>query len=233
MKPFVLLALLESGKLRPTTGYVCPRTLRIGERDLACSHAPVPAPLDPVAALAYSCNNYFARFAALLTLQELDSALSRAGITQATGLAENEATGEVRPSRERNLHLLKALGEADVTVSPLGLLAAYRKLALKVKNNSSPNSPVGVVLEGLVAVTQVGTGVAARMDGLEIAGKTGTARSRDGHWTHAWFVAFTPARAPEIVLVVFLEQGQGGRDAVPVAQEILAAWKSSKERGRR
>jgi penicillin-binding protein 2 len=81
----------------------------------------------------------------------------------------------------------------------------------------------------LVAVVQSGTGEAARIPGLEIAGKTGTsqmmANSRaDRGQDHAWFAAFAPAREPEVVVVVLVERGgRGGQVAAPIARKILNA----------
>ena len=79
------------------------------------------------------------------------------------------------------------------------------------------------------AVNQWGTGAAARIPGLDVAGKTGTAqmiaKSRaDKGEDHAWFAAFAPARAPEVVVVVLVERGgKGGQVAAPIARRILNA----------
>jgi penicillin-binding protein 2 len=97
------------------------------------------------------------------------------------------------------------------------------------------------VRRGLDAVVNEpgGTGSRARVEGLRVAGKTGTSqvvrldrtegldegeipmRYRD----HAWFAAFAPSDEPEIAVAVFVEHGQHGSSAAaPVAQRILAAW---------
>jgi cell division protein FtsI/penicillin-binding protein 2 len=55
--------------------------------------------------------------------------------------------------------------------------------------------------------------------------------AREGHWTHAWFVGFAPARNPQVAVVVFLERGQGGLDAAPLARKILQAWQQSQSQG--
>jgi penicillin-binding protein 2 len=82
----------------------------------------------------------------------------------------------------------------------------------------------------LTAVTEEGgTGFAARIPGMDIAGKTGTAQmiahSRaDRGQDHAWFAAFAPARDPEVVVVVLVERGgRGGQVAAPIARKILNA----------
>ena len=77
----------------------------------------------------------------------------------------------------------------------------------------------GVVNEG-------GTGGAARIPGVEVAGKTGTAQSVNKSdaakgQDHAWFASFAPAQDPEVVVVVLVERGgKGGQVAAPIAHQI-------------
>ena len=77
----------------------------------------------------------------------------------------------------------------------------------------------GVVNEG-------GTGGAARIPGIEVAGKTGTAQSVNKSdaakgQDHAWFASFAPAQDPEVVVVVLVERGgKGGQVAAPIAHQI-------------
>jgi penicillin-binding protein 2 len=74
-----------------------------------------------------------------------------------------------------------------------------------------------------------GTGAAARIPGLDIAGKTGTAQmiansKAEKGQDHAWFAAFAPLKAPEVVVVVMVERGgKGGQVAAPLARKILNA----------
>jgi penicillin-binding protein 2 len=89
-----------------------------------------------------------------------------------------------------------------------------------------------------------GTGGRARVPGVEVAGKTGTAqvvrlehtedledneipiRNRD----HAWFVAFAPAEQAEIVVVVLVEHGgHGGSAAAPIAKRVLDRYFERKQ----
>jgi penicillin-binding protein 2 len=78
-------------------------------------------------------------------------------------------------------------------------------------------------------VNDGGTGVGARLPGLDIAGKTGTAQmisksKAEKGQDHAWFAAFAPAKAPEVVVVVLVERGgKGGQVAAPIARKILNA----------
>jgi penicillin-binding protein 2 len=66
-----------------------------------------------------------------------------------------------------------------------------------------------------------GTGVLSRLPQCKVAGKTGTAENPQGE-DHAWFVAFAPYEAPEICVVVQIENaGHGGSVAAPIAREII------------
>ena len=92
-------------------------------------------------------------------------------------------------------------------------------------------------LEGVVEDPH-GTGRAARIPGVAVGGKTGTAQvvgmAQDEdpkeklppHWReHAWFVAFAPVRKPKIAVAVLVEHGgHGGSAAAPLAREMIKAY---------
>lgn len=66
-----------------------------------------------------------------------------------------------------------------------------------------------------------GTGRGARLDGIEVAGKTGTAQNPHGD-DHAWFVCFAPYDNPEIAICVMLENaGHGGSVGAPIAKTLM------------
>jgi penicillin-binding protein 2 len=78
-------------------------------------------------------------------------------------------------------------------------------------------------------VNENGTGAGARIAGLDVAGKTGTAqmiaKSRaDKGQDHAWFASFAPVGEPEAVVIVLVERGgKGGQVAAPIARKVLNA----------
>jgi peptidoglycan glycosyltransferase len=79
----------------------------------------------------------------------------------------------------------------------------------------------------MVSVVERGSGTAARIAGVTVAGKTGTAQA-DGGAPHAWFTAFAPAEAPEVAVAVIVERGgslgneaTGGAVAAPIAARVL------------
>ena len=82
----------------------------------------------------------------------------------------------------------------------------------------------------MVGVVESGTGTAAQIPGVTVAGKTGTAQHGEGANPHAWFVSFAPAEAPEVaVAVIVLDGGSlsseatGGALAAPIARAVLEA----------
>lgn len=79
-----------------------------------------------------------------------------------------------------------------------------------------------IVKEGMRQTVTSGSAQILNYLPLEVAGKTGTAQYHNNTRSHAWFVGFAPYNDPEIVVTVLVEGGgEGGRIAVPVAQEIF------------
>ena len=218
------LALLESGKVNAQTALLCKRTVTIAGHKLDCTHPVTAQPLDPAAALAYSCNSYFTSVATRLTPQQLHDAFIEAGVGATTGWLPNEASGSVALAHSTEELQLQAIGEWGVSVTPLELLHAYRGLALLSQKNDATLTPL---FEGLQQSVSYGMGRMAQPASLKVAGKTGTSPAEDGSWTHAWFAGYAPADKPSIALVVFLERGHGGADAARVAHDIFAAFARS------
>jgi peptidoglycan glycosyltransferase len=80
----------------------------------------------------------------------------------------------------------------------------------------------------MLEVVRSGTGTAAAIPGVEVAGKTGTAELRQNSSNpkdaDAWFVAFAPAQHPKVAVAVMLVgAGFGGTAAAPIAREVLQA----------
>ena len=75
----------------------------------------------------------------------------------------------------------------------------------------------------MIQVVRRGTGTAAAIPGVTVAGKTGTATNSAGR-AHAWFVAFAPAEAPRVAVAVVVENaGYGGAVSAPIARNVLRA----------
>jgi peptidoglycan glycosyltransferase len=75
----------------------------------------------------------------------------------------------------------------------------------------------------MIGAVASGTGTAAALPGVTVAGKTGTATNPAGR-SHAWFVAFAPAESPRVAVAIVVENaGYGGAVAAPIARRVLAA----------
>jgi cell division protein FtsI/penicillin-binding protein 2 len=234
VKPFVLMALLESGKIDASERLLCRRPLRIGRVRMDCAHPISIVDLNAEEAIAYSCNSYFAEAATRLSEAELVQSLRKAGLDSPSGLVKEEAAGRIEMPRGREMLQLEALGDRGIEVTALELLEAYRKLALRKRDGFGPTggastaptdaSSMGkdaAVFAGLEESVAYGMAHAANVEGIKIAGKTGTAASRESAKTHGFFVGYAPAEKPVIVVVVYLEQGNGG-DAAGVARGVFA-----------
>ncbi|GJG88554.1 penicillin-binding protein 2 [Gemmatimonadetes bacterium T265] len=79
------------------------------------------------------------------------------------------------------------------------------------------------VRNALAGVLERGTARSAQLQGVAIAGKTGTAQNPPNP-DHAWFVGFAPADDPKIVVAVFLEYGLHGDHAARVASKVIEAY---------
>jgi stage II sporulation protein D len=216
LKPLAIAALMEAGKLRSTETFRCPGRLEIGGRNLSCTHPPDLGPIQARAAIAYSCNAFVARMAERFEPGELTRACGRYGLLSRTDWLGEEAAGEFTHGDVR----LQALGETGVLVTPAALALAYSRLAV-----TAGRAWMGPVLGGLEDAVEFGTAQRSRIEGVKVAGKTGSVRADDG--THlAWFAGFVPSTSPKFAVTVMLQGRSGGADAAPLAGKILeAAWR--------
>ncbi|GAA3423734.1 peptidoglycan D,D-transpeptidase FtsI family protein [Streptosporangium sandarakinum] len=83
--------------------------------------------------------------------------------------------------------------------------------------------------EMMVNVVDIGTAGAAKVPGVTVGGKTGTAETADGRDPHAWFISFAPAEDPKIAVALIVESGSaggeatGGHTAAPIAKSVMEA----------
>ncbi len=149
-----------------------------------------------------------------------------------------------------------AIGQFDVRVTPLQvammssavanggilmrpqLVDTVRAPDTTVISNYSPDelgravdADVAAQLGGMMElVVTEGTGSAAAIDGVRVAGKTGTAQTGNDDAPHAWFTAFAPVEEPRVAVAVVVENGgrlgnetSGGRVAAPIARDVIEA----------
>lgn len=201
LKPFALMALIESGKMRGDERFPCPGKLVISGRSFACSHPRVGVPIEIATALAYSCNCFVTHFAQRFEAGELARFLLRDGLV------------DVQAAQDVEARQLQAIGEARVLVTPMQLITVYARLAQSVK---------GPILDGLEGAVEFGTAQLAAVPRVKVAGKTGTVLTSGGGRV-AWFAGFAPSRAPEVAIVTAVQGRSGGLDAAPMAGRILGA----------
>jgi penicillin-binding protein A len=151
---------------------------------------------------------------------------------------------------------ISAIGQQDVAANPLQMALVAAAIAndgvemqprlvteardpsgrviaeFQPREFSRPLSPenAAALTQMMIGVVEEGTGTAAQIPGVTVAGKTGTAQHGDGEDPHAWFVCFAPAEAPRIaVAVIVLDGGSlgseatGGQVAAPIARAVLEA----------
>src|SRR2546423_11075828 len=77
----------------------------------------------------------------------------------------------------------------------------------------------------MVAAVNDGTGGAAAISGIPVAGKTGTAETGNSGINTTWFICFAPAYNPQVAVAVTLENqhGFGGTTAAPIAKQLMQA----------
>lgn len=196
---------------------------------------------------ADSCNSVFAPLGARLGAKRL---LRRA---RAFGFDERPRVPNAKVSTLGGMGALKdaiavgsaAIGQNKDQATPLQMAtvaAAIGAKGMRAKPRVVRGDPVirhravsaqvaAQVRDMMLGVVRSGTGTAAALPGVQVAGKTGTAELRftgsgtpDPRNTDAWFVAFAPAQRPEVAVgVMLVGAGAGGKAAAPIARAVLAA----------
>ncbi|MDF2674565.1 MAG: penicillin-binding protein 2, partial [Clostridiales bacterium] len=81
------------------------------------------------------------------------------------------------------------------------------------------------IKEYMVDTVKSGTGARAKISGITVGGKTGSAENENHEETHSWFTAFAPAEDPQIAVAVIVEEGGvGGKRAAEIAREVIKAY---------
>jgi peptidoglycan glycosyltransferase len=141
--------------------------------------------------------------------------------------------GEIRSSPMQMALVAAAIGNGGRLMRPRLTDSVVRKDG-RVKERVEPDLQSQVMkpetAEQLAAmmsrVVEEGTGTAAALSGITVAGKTGTAEvGANREFTQPWFIAFAPVENPRMAIAVTVErtQGQGGTVAAPIAKSVLEA----------
>ncbi|SMB94665.1 cell elongation-specific peptidoglycan D,D-transpeptidase [Thermanaeromonas toyohensis ToBE] len=248
MKLVVAAAALERNFRIAESRFYCPGYIEIEGRRLTCPQ--VHGNINFRETLMYSCNVTFAQLALEVGPVSLKKAADNFGFNQALSFDLPVVVSQAPFMEDSDANLLAegAIGQGKVLATPwqMALVAAAianKGLLMKpflvakvigdegevVKQTqprlarvaTTPNI-AQVIKEAMVATVEEGTGRSARLQGLKVAGKTGSAQNPQGK-AHSWFIGFAPADNPQIAVSVIMENaGAGAEAAAPVAREIIA-----------
>jgi cell division protein FtsI/penicillin-binding protein 2 len=254
-KAFTVAGALEDRAVTPDTPLFLPAELQVADRRLHDAEARGDETLTVAQILAQSSNIGAVTIALRIGARRFDQWVHLFGFGRATGVTlPGEEQGLVPTyddySGSSIANLPIGQGEA---VTPMQLMAGYAAIAnggtlrrpqiVRAIDGRSAHEPAGrrVISESTAASVREmlrgvlaagGTASEAHIDGYDLAGKTGTANKvdPDGEYSDtryiASFVGFAPARDPELLVSVVVDEPQGaiygGQVAAPAFQKIVA-----------
>ena len=270
-KPFVALAGLETGTIDDQFTVHCAGGVALYGRFQKCWVYPKGhGAVSLHRGIVQSCDVYFYTVGAKLGIDNIAKYANLAGFGEDTGIdLPHEAAGIV-PSEKWKLRNFRqkwyagetpsvAIGQGALTVTPLQLARAIGGLAMngvwhhphllrsldKTEKpdvwNLNPDN-VRKVVEGMYGVVnEGGTGGRARIPGIDVCGKTGSAQLASNDYLkgtaagrnlkdNAWFEGYAPCYAPEIVVVALFEHGEHGQYAAPIVRDVMTAYFDKKAR---
>jgi peptidoglycan glycosyltransferase len=210
-------------------------------------------------AFRISCNTAFAGIGLKVGVHDLAAQAKAFGIGSSLNIPLPVAASQFNAAANLPNTALSAIGQYDDALTPLqaamiGAAIANHGVEMKpylVAQTQAPNASVlsttkphalrravsqsvaTEVTKMMELVVQSGTGTAAQIPGITVAGKTGTAShglSSQHLPPHAWFVAFAPAQHPTVAVAVLVEDGgslgsdaTGGAVAAPIAKSVMCA----------
>jgi penicillin-binding protein 2 len=269
-KPLMALAGLEKGVVTDDFRAHCPGGATFYGRFFKCWVKRGHGVVDLHKGIMQSCDVFFYNVGNRLGIDNIAEYAEMAGMGHKTGVdLPGEATGLV-PSTAWKMRLFRqkwyagetisvSIGQGALTVTPIQLASAIGGLAMggvwypphlvkaetaEVKPRIGKIDPANAqkVVAGMYSVVNEGggTGGRARLPGVSVCGKTGSAQrisneAAKGGLGHkmkdnAWFVAFAPCEAPEISVAVLWEGGEHGMLAAPIARDVIKAWFDKKTR---
>lgn len=269
-KPIIAIAGLEEGLIDEDFRVSCGGGATFYGRYFKCHKRGGHGSVNLRAALAQSCDVYFYTVGNMLGIDKIAEYSKIAGFGSKTGVdLPHEASGTVPSTRWKMENYRQkwyagetisvAIGQGALTVSPIQLAYAIGGLANGgvwhqphvVKDETGKKEPrkadwdpehIKSVVGGLYAVVnEGGTGVRARIAGVPVCGKTGTAqvasndlvaatKDPERYKDNAWFFAFAPCDNPEIIVAALFEAGEHGNLAAPIARDVIKAHFDKKQR---
>lgn len=268
-KPIVAIAGLESGMVDDSTIYRCSGGASFYGHYHKCHLRGGHGTVNLHKSLVQSCDVFYYNIGNRLGIDKIAFYAEMAGLGEKTGIdlpGEQEGTvpstrWKIRRYRQRwypGETISVSIGQGALTVTPLQLADAISGLLMggvwyrphlamdqpqpKPRVWSLNPEYVRKIADGLYGVVnEGGTGARARIPGIEVGGKTGSAQlvsnefirnSKDGHMykDNGWFFGFAPRDKPEIMVVVLFEASEHGYLAAPIARDVIKAYFDKKER---
>lgn len=232
-----------------------------GDRYWACWDPAGHGPLTLSQAIEKSCDVYFYQLGLRIGLGRLIAGGVKLGFNTPTGVDLPEDSRPRFPDRLQYFDqkygprgwtpgatvMNMSIGQGEDAQTVLGMAKFYTALAeegIEATPEIATKPPelqriftldsaqlknLRDALEGVVETG--GTAASARIQGVQLAGKTGTAQSgvkKNGvELNHAWFAGFAPAEDPKIVVAVMLEFGGHGTRAARIASSIIGHYLKS------
>lgn len=274
IKPLIVARALERGVITPEQTFVCTGRARVGPRTIRCHKT--HGVINVVDVVVKSCNIGAAEIGFAIGPAELQDLFAELGFGRPTGVdLPAESRGRVTPPERWNAYTTTstAIGY-EISVTPLQLAVAMGALASDgrrtaprcldavldrdgrpLRTRREPER-VRVFAESTARqmraimrdVVERGTGRRARVDGLSVAGKTGTSQKLDprlGRYTSDAHVGTFVAMVPGLVVVFVVDEPQGAfyggevaapfvgkfleriRDSIaPTVNELVGVWSS-------
>lgn len=263
-KAIMALAGLEEGVITPDFRATCSGGASWYGRYFKCHKRGGHGTVDLTRAIAGSCDVFFYQVGNRLGIDRIAKYAEMAGLGSKTGIDLPHETDGLVPSTRWKMRTFRqkwyagetisvAIGQGALEVSPLQLAHAVGGIATggvwqkphlvvdQKPNERARRADVKIenvmqVIEGMWAVVNAGgTGGKARLPGLDVCGKTGTAQLASNTVLkgtalgrtlkdNAWFVGFAPRQSPEIVVVALLEAGLHGDMAAPPVRDVIKAY---------
>ena len=248
IKPLILDAALENGVTDTKEIFDCTGKLEVGDSIIHESHGAVHGRLDIEHALIESCNTTFGTLALRLGGKKLAKAFRRFGFEESAQGDLQEAAAHLPDFEEigQGDTAQVGIGQSTLLVTPLHmalLAAAFANDGIVMKPYMIDRvvTPSGITLEQhrsekwfeattstraslirgfMEEVVQEGTGTAAAIRGVHVAGKTGTAENPGED--HAWFIGSAETKGRKVAFAVLVENGGGGgTEAAPIARKLI------------
>ena len=207
------------------------------------------------AALEISCNTAFAWLGMELGADAIGEQAQKFGFESEFDVPMTAAISRYPTEMNKPQTAMSAIGQFDVRATALQMAMVAAGIAndgvvmnpflvsqvlgpdLAVLQNTNPSAfgramsveNSKILRDMMVGVVTKGTASNARITGINVGGKTGTAENAPGEPAHAWFVGLAPSEQPKVAVAVVLQNGGGATEisgnalAAPIAAAVMRA----------